>query len=212
MNDAAADRRSEAFLVVVSGPSGVGKTTIVERVVAQVPRVRESISVTTRAPREGEVDGRDYFFVDEARFETMKVEGELLEWAHVHGAQYGTPSRFMREQLAAGFDLVLNIDIQGGNRVKKLFPATVTIFILPPSFEALEARIRGRGSLDDEALRVRLENAREEIAAAKTYDYLVVNDELDDAVARVQAVILAERCRRERQKYGVVEYLIHPPR
>ncbi len=210
MTDAAQERRSEAFAVVISGPSGVGKTTIAERVVAADPLVRESISVTTRPPREGEVEGRDYFFVDEERFEEMKVEGELIEWARVHGAQYGTPSRFLREQLAAGHDVLLNIDIQGGNRVKKLFPASVTIFILPPTFEALEERIRGRGSLDDEALRLRLENARKEIAAARNYDYIVVNDELDVAVESVCSVIRAERCRRERQKYGVVESFVDP--
>ncbi len=194
-------RTSVPFLIVVSGPSGVGKTTLVERLLAADPRVRRSISATTRAPRAGEIEGKDYFFVTRERFESMKAS-DLVEWAEVHGETYGTPSGYIRQQNAAGYDLVLNIDIQGGDRVKGSFPDAVMVFILPPSLAALDARLRGRGDVSSGDLAVRLKNARMELEAAPRYEYLIVNDDLDRASSELIAIVTAERTRRDRKAPG----------
>jgi len=191
-------RTSRAFLIVVSGPSGVGKTTLVDRLLAADPLVRRSISATTRPPRPGESDGRDYFFVAPERFEAMKA-GDLVEWAEVHGATYGTPKSYIEKTLAGGHDIVLNIDIQGGDQVKGSFPDAVMVFILPPSLAALESRLEGRGDVSGRALEVRLANARAELAAASRYEYLIVNDDLDSASAELIAIAAAERARRSRK-------------
>jgi len=200
------ERTSHAFPVVISGPSGVGKTTLVQRVLEGDDALCESISVTTRAPRDGETSGTDYFFVVRDVFEEMKAR-ELVEWAEVHGELYGTPRRFVEQQIEAGRDVVLNIDIQGGDSVKKAFPNAVMVFILPPSFATLEERIRRRGDVVEKDLETRIANARKEITASERYSYVVVNDELDEAVASIGAIIRAERCSRERQKPQVVERL-----
>jgi len=157
-----------------------------------------SISTTTRAPRAGEINGREYFFVSREAFEAMP-SNELLEWAEVHGELYGTPRRFVEEQLAAGRDVVLNIDIQGGDRVKRSFPAAVMVFILPPALSVLENRLRARGDVSPSDLGVRLANARVEIGASSRYDYLVVNEDLATASAELVAIVTAERCRRDRK-------------
>jgi guanylate kinase len=194
-------RSSVPFLVVVSGPSGVGKTTLIDRLLANDPLTRRCITATTRAPRAGEVEGTHYFFVSRERFEAMKT-GELVEWAEVHGESYGVPRAYLEQQRAAGFEVVLNIDIQGGDRVKQVFPDALMVFILPPTFDALEARLRGRGDLPAEDFAVRLANARTELAAAARYEYLVVNDDLDRAAAELGAIVVAERARRVRKVDG----------
>lgn len=192
-------RGSNAFAIVMSGPSGVGKTTLEQRLVEADPMLVSSISTTTRPQRDGEKTGHDYFFVERDVFEHMK-ERELVEWAEVHGEYYGTPRRFVENEISAGRDVLLNIDVQGGIRVKKVFPDAVMIFIFPPSFDTLGERIRRRG--DDESIDIdtRLENAREELSASDQYDYVVVNDDLDEAVRQIQAIVESERCRRDRQK------------
>lgn len=197
-------RTSTAFPIVISGPSGVGKTTLVERLVAGDPLLRESISTTTRRARAGEVTGRDYFFVERDVFEKMKAR-ELVEWAEVHGELYGTPRRFVEQELEEGRDVVLNIDVQGGASVRKVFPRAVMVFILPPSFSALEERMRRRGDKSGKSLEQRLENAREEITASKNYDYIVINEDLNQAVSEIAAIITAERCRRDRLIPGAVD-------
>jgi len=189
------ERKSEAFPIVISGPSGVGKTTLVDRLLAGDPLLAESISTTTRPPREGEVPGTHYFFVAREVFEEMKVR-ELVEWAEVHGEYYGTPRRFVEQELEEGRDVVLNIDIQGGDSVKRHFPKALMIFILPPSIEVLEARLRDRGDMPDERLEKRLANARDEITRSDDYSYAVINDDLDRAVEELQAIVEAERLRR----------------
>ncbi len=191
-------RSSVPFLVVVSGPSGVGKTTLIERLLASDPLARRCVTATTRAPRAGEREGEDYFFVAAERFEAMKKD-ELVEWAEVHGESYGVPKTYLDQQRAAGHDVVLNIDIQGGDRVKRVFPDAVMVFILPPSFEALEARLRGRGDVSAEAVWLRLANARTELDAAVRYEYLVVNDDVERAAAELGAIVVAERARRVRK-------------
>jgi len=190
-----AERKTDAFPVVISGPSGVGKTTLVDRLLARDPLLTESISTTTRAPREGEIPGTHYFFVSREVFEEMK-ERELVEWAEVHGEYYGTPRRFVEQELEEGRNVVLNIDIQGGDSVKRHFPDALMIFILPPSAEVLEARLRARGDLPDERLQKRLANARDEITHSDNYSYTVVNDDLDRAVGELQAIVEAERQHR----------------
>jgi len=199
-------RASNAFPIVMSGPSGVGKTTLERKLVEADPMLVSSISTTTRQPREGEKTGRDYFFVERDVFEYMK-QRELVEWAEVHGELYGTPRRFVENEMVNGRDVLLNIDVQGGIRAKKVFPDAVMIFIFPPSFEVLKERIRRRG--DDKPFDVdtRLQNALEEINASDQYDYFVVNDDLDQAVGQIQAIVEAERCRRVRQKSAVIDRL-----
>jgi len=190
-------RRSSAFPLVVSGPSGAGKSTLVEELLKRVEGLAYSVSVTTRRPRAGEVEGEDYRFVDEEEFERMK-EGELIEWARVHGHLYGTPRSFIEGKLAEGQDVVLEIDVQGGLKVKKAFPQAVMVFILPPTWEELERRIRGRGTDQPGEVERRLANARGEVTQVFNYDYLIVNDEVEEAVRELEAVVVAERCRRGR--------------
>jgi len=203
------NRRSAPFAIVISGPSGVGKTTIEEGLVSQDPLLRASVSATTRPPRDQEVSGRDYFFLSREEFERMK-DHDLVEWAEVHDELYGTPRQFVEDEFRAGRDVILNIDVQGGSRVKKAFPDAVLVFILPPSFEALRERILKRSAREPADLGRRLENATKEIDAARDYDYLVVNDDLETAVSQVRAIIEAERCRRERHGPGFVERFKQP--
>jgi guanylate kinase len=189
---------------VISGPSGVGKTTLVDGLLDSVSMLKRSVSMTTRKPRNGEIGGEDYFFVSEENFEAAK-DGELIEWAEVHTACYGTPRGFVEKNLEKGLDVVLNIDVQGGRDVKKCFPEALTIFILPPSFEVLEQRIRERATDPAVDIQTRLENAREEIQAMPDYEYVVVNDKLDQTIATLRAIILSERCRRTRYPDDLVE-------
>jgi guanylate kinase len=178
-------------LVVISGPAGVGKSTIRQEVVRRTGAVY-SVSATTREPRSGEADGRDYYFVDRQRFQRMIDDGELLEWAEVFGNFYGTPAGPVRQAVAAGRTVVLEIDVQGGMQVHEKAPDATFILVLPPSHEALEARLRGRGSEDEASLARRLAKAKKEIETAErsgAYTYKVINDDLDQAIARVVEIV-----------------------
>lgn len=184
------------ILFIVSAPSGTGKTTLVERLVGLTPGVELSRSYTCRAARAGESDGVDYHFVSRERFEQMREAGEFLEWAEIYGDLYGTAARATEQHLAAGTDVMLVIDVQGARKVRSRGVAATTVFVLPPSFEVLERRLRGRSKDAEAQIRRRLQVAREEVHAYQEYDYLVINDDLDGAVARLRAIVLAERARR----------------
>ena len=194
MSSEAAPRRGLMF--VVSAPSGTGKTTVVEKLVQVVPDLGLSRSYTSRVMRAGETAGVDYNFITRARFEAMVAERAFLEWADVFGNYYGTCAIDAERELAGGRDLVLVIDVQGARQVRASRAGTIGVFVLPPSFEVLERRLRGRSKDSDEAIRRRLATARVEIAAVDEYDYVVVNDELDACVDRLRAIVLAERARR----------------
>ncbi len=183
------------LLFIVSAPSGTGKTTLVERLVKVVPGLRMSRSYTSRTARPGEVDGIDYNFISRERFDQMVAAGAFLEWAEIFGDLYGTSESDTRAALEAGNDLVLVIDVQGARKVRERGIASTGIFVLPPSAAVLEARLRGRSKDSEEAIRRRLTVAREEVTAYCEYDYVVVNDEIEAAVSRLEAIVKAERLR-----------------
>ena len=181
------------LLFIVSAPSGTGKTTVVERLVRVTERLKLSRSYTSRAPRGDEVNGVDYNFVSREQFEKMIANGEFLEHAEVFGNFYGTHAGDATRCLESGDDVVLVIDVQGARKVRRVGLPHVAIFVLPPSYEALELRLRGRSKDSDEAIRRRLEVAREEVSAFEEYDYVVINDHLDSCVERIRSIVLAER-------------------
>lgn len=183
---------------VVSAPSGAGKSTLVQRLVRSVPGLVFSISFTTRRPRPGEVDGQDYFFVDETRFEAMVQEGGFVEWVEVYGHRYGTGRTWLDGVLASGQDVLLDIETTGAMNLRRAIPDAHMIFILPPSAEALEQRLRSRGKDSDEQIRTRMKHARHEMELYPAYDYLVLNHDLELAYRQFESVILAARARRER--------------
>ena len=183
------------LLFIVSAPSGTGKTTLVERLVERVPNLKLSRSYTSRPAREGEVDGVDYNFISRDRFTAMIDGNAFLEWADVFGNLYGTGADDTERSLAGGQDLVLVIDVQGARQVRSRRIDQTAIFVLPPSFEVLEGRLRGRSKDDERAIRQRLDVASREVARFSDYDYVIVNDELDHAVDRLRAIVTAERAR-----------------
>jgi guanylate kinase len=186
-------------LFIVSAPSGAGKSSLVAALLEWDAAVRLSISHTTRPPRPGEENGREYHFVDRGAFQAMLEAGEFLESAEVYGNWYGTSQRWIESQMAAGHDILLEIDWQGAAQVRRLFPAARGIFILPPSLEALSQRLQGRGQDGPEVIEKRLAAAREDISHALEYDYLVVNDRFDDALADLMAILRAQRLGIDRQ-------------
>ena len=183
------------LLFVVSAPSGTGKTTVVERLVKVTNGLKLSRSYTSRAPRGDEQDGVDYNFITRARFEAMVAAEEFLEWADVFGNLYGTCATDARRMLEGGRDLVLVIDVQGARLVRSRCPDTVGVFVMPPDFDTLERRLRGRSKDPEDAIQRRLHTAREEVAAFTEYEYVIVNDELEACVDRLRAIVLAERAR-----------------
>jgi guanylate kinase len=182
-------------LLILSAPSGTGKTTLARRLVLSHPDAIFSVSYTTRAPRGKERDGVDYHFVDEARFAQMVAEGAFLEHAEVHGHRYGTPRAVVDEARRRGALAVFDIDVQGGEAIRAQHPEAVRVLILPPSLEELERRLRSRSTDDDATVRKRLEAARREMLRARSYEYWVVNDDLERASGDLEAIVRAERCR-----------------
>lgn len=183
---------------VVSAPSGAGKSTLAQRLVQSVPDLIFSISFTTRKPRPGEVDGRDYFFIDDARFEAMVRAGGFVEWVEVYGHRYGTGRDWLNGVLATGLDVLLDIETTGALNLRRAIPDARMIFILPPSAAALEQRLRGRGKDSDEQVGIRMRHAKHEMELYHAYDYLVMNDDLELAYRQFESIVHATRASRER--------------
>ena len=182
-------------LIVISGPSGVGKSTVLKRVMEQTPNLHFSVSATTRPMRPGEVDGLNYFFVSREAFQQMISDGALLEYAEYVGNYYGTPEAPLDEALADGRDILLDIEVQGALNVKRRRPDAVLIFMLAPSFQDIEKRLTGRGDTAPDLVRGRLERARWEYTQAANYDYLVINDDVDKAAKEIISILTAEKCK-----------------
>ncbi|CAM3698326.1 guanylate kinase [Mesobacillus zeae] len=194
--------QEKGLLIVLSGPSGVGKGTVRKEIFSQPDTMFEySVSATTRLPREGEVNGVDYFFKTREEFEKMIQEDRLLEFAEYVGNYYGTPVDYVRETLDAGKDVFLEIEVQGASQVRKKFPEGLFIFLAPPSLSELENRIVTRGTETEEIVKSRMKAAREEIEMMKLYDYVVENDQVELACERINSIVVAEHCRRERVQY-----------
>ncbi|MGN1120417.1 MAG: guanylate kinase [Oscillospiraceae bacterium] len=191
-------RMNKGLLFVVSAPAGCGKDTILEQLFKKTDTVGYSVSATTRAPREGEVNGVHYFFKTREEFEQMIRDSEVLEYTEYCGNYYGTPKKGVEELLAQGKDVILKIEVEGAMNIKRIFPECCLVFILPPSLAELERRLRKRGTETEEKILQRTAQARNELEFAKNYDYLIVNGELEEAVDDLLAVIRGEKCRKER--------------
>ncbi len=184
----------EPVVVVVSAPSGAGKSTVIERVLQELGGIRFSVSHTTRAPRGDEKEGIDYHFVDRPTFERLRDENRLLEWAEVHGNLYGTAMTELMRAREEGVDLLLDLDVHGAAQVRQKLPDAITVFVLPPSYPELERRLRGRGEDDEATIEKRLGAAGRELGAFWHYDYAIVNDDLDACVRELKSIIRAARC------------------
>ncbi len=191
---------SRGILFVVSSPSGGGKGTLIRRVLNKVPDLSYSVSFTTRAPRSGEIDGREYFFVTPEKFEEMVASHEFLEWAHVHGKLYGTGHRQLNREISEGRDIILEVDVQGAASVRELLDDAVSVFILPPSFAILKQRLIARGTDSAEELDLRLRNAPTELEHYSNFQYVVINDDADRAAEQLASIVYAERARLSRQQ------------
>ena len=194
---------SKGSLFVISAPSGTGKTTILKKIMAEVERLNFSVSHTTRQPRKGELDGVDYHFVDKPAFVRMREQGDFLEWAEVHGNYYGTSQAEVEKQLAAGIDVVLDIDVQGAQQVREIAADAVTVFIAPPCWEEQKKRLMARGTDSAEVIELRLANGRREMEDARLYQYLIINETVDEAADILRAIILARRSATRRSVNGL---------
>jgi guanylate kinase len=192
-------KKDKGLLLVLSGPSGVGKGTVCSALRKRDTDIVYSVSATTRSPREGEQEGVNYFFKSKDEFKKMIEEDQLLEWAEYVGNYYGTPRTYVEEQIELGNDVILEIEVQGALKVKEKFPQGVFIFLSPPSMEELRHRIITRGTETDDSVKSRMSVAKEEIDMMEYYDYVVVNDQVESACDRIQAVITAEHCKKERK-------------
>lgn len=190
----------KGLLIVLSGPSAAGKGTVCKALLAKHPEIALSVSCTTRAPRCGEREGVNYFFKSETEFKRLIREDEFLEYAHVYGNYYGTPKSFVASKLEEGRDVMLEIDVQGALKAKKIFPDGVFIFLVPPSMEELERRIRGRATESEEQISERLSKAKSEMEHVERYDYVIVNDRIDRVVEEIESIIDAEKLKVKRAK------------
>ncbi len=186
-------------LFIVSAPSGAGKTSLVKALLASTPEIQLSVSYTTRPPRPGEVDGRDYHFVSRETVLEMAQRGDFLESAEVYGNLYGTSQSWIQAQTAKGRHLLLEIDWQGAAQVRRVFPDSISIFILPPSLQVLETRLTGRGQDSAEVIARRMQTARDEMSHVAEFDYVIINDKLDEAVQQLRSIVVAAGLRRDRQ-------------
>jgi len=194
-----ADLARRGVMMVLASPSGAGKSSISRAIFAQDPNISLSVSVTTRARRTDEIDGRDYHFIDVAEFQRMRANDELLESAEIYGNQYGTSQKWVEAEFARGHDVLLEIDWQGAQQIRKLMREVVSVFILPPSLEVLEERLKGRGKDTPEVMARRLAAAREEISHSVEYNYVIINEVFDRAALDLRSIIRAERLRLSRQ-------------
>lgn len=199
--------RHAGNVFVLSAPSGAGKSTLAKRLVREVRDLNFSVSFTTRPPREGERDGHDYFFLDDAAFDRMVEQGGFVEWVRVYENRYGTGRAWIQEQLQTGVDILLDIETIGAKNVRREIPDAIMIFLLPPDADALSERLRGRGKDSEAQIRMRLAYAKHEMEEFSHYDYLVVNDDLEMAYRQLESVILAARCRRERMASSAMRIL-----
>lgn len=188
------------LLVVLSGPSGSGKGTLIKRVREQYENIRFSISATTRKPREGEIDGKNYFFITTDQFKSMIENDKLVEWVEYCGNYYGTPREYVEESTSQGFDIVLEIEVEGALNIIKRYPECVSIFILPPSFEELRRRIEGRGTEKPDVIDRRLERAKKELEFVNHYDYVVINDNIEEAASEIVNILSAEKLKFSRNQ------------
>ncbi len=186
-------KKAKGLIVVISAPAGCGKTTLCKRLLQASPSFICSVSFTTRAPRKNEIEGVDYYFVSREEFEKLIKENVFVEWAEVHGHLYGTSGDFLRKNIKAGKDVVLEVDVKGGRKIKEKYPEAILIFILPPSWKELEKRLRGRATEEEKSIRQRLRTAKEEIKYLPYYDYFVVNDDVNQALKEILTIIEAER-------------------
>ena len=199
--------KNAPLLLIVSSPSGAGKTTLCNRLLSEFADLRFSTSHTTRSPRPNEVDGKDYHFIDVENFEKMVEDEMFIEWAFVHGNRYGTARSEVRGAATAGVDLIFDVDFQGARQIKEQYPGAAAVFVLPPSIEELHRRLRKRGTESPESLERRFKAALEEIGNHALFDYLIVNDDLDAAYDRLRAVLLGERSRQFRMA-GLAEDML----
>ena len=201
-------KKDKGILLVVSGPSGAGKGTICAAIRKVFPKLNYSISMTTRAPRKGEVEGTSYFFRTNEEFEKLIKEDAFLEYARVYDHYYGTPKKYALDKIENGESVLLEIDIQGAMQVKQRYPQGVFVYVVPPSLDVLSARIQGRGTDSEEVIQKRLAKITDELAMAHKYDYIIVNDVLEDAVHKVCSILEAESCKLSRNE-GQVEVIFN---
>jgi len=197
--------KEKGILIVISGPSGSGKGTVVN-ILKESPSYALSVSATTRAPRTGEENGVHYFFKSVDEFKEMIKEGKLLEWAEFCGNFYGTPKEYVMERLEDGYDVILEIEVQGASQIKKIFPEAVTVFLVPPDKEILRKRLEGRGTETKDVIEKRLIRASEEIELIPNYDFVVINDNLDDAVDKVNTIVKASKLLSSRYSKLIEEF------
>jgi guanylate kinase len=209
MNRSIALAKRQGIIFILSAPSGAGKTTLYNGLKEIYPEIKLSVSCTTRGQRSGELNGRDYRFLTEREFKTLKSRGQFAEWAKVHDYFYGTPKKPLDRNIRAGRDVLLDIDVQGARKIKKAYPQAVSIFLLPPSLGELQRRLATRGTDGNDTIRRRLANARGEIGEIMHYDYYVVNREVTEAVQLLSSIVKAERARTSRVSQWQLEPLRH---
>jgi len=200
-------RKTTGLYIAVSAPSGVGKTSIIRRLLEKCPNVLYSISYTTRSPRRGETDGKDYYFVTEKDFRDRIARGEFAEWAEYSGYLYGTSVKTMKAFLEKGFDLILDVDPRGACALKKHYPGGIFVFIFPPSMDELRRRLNGRGSDSEEQMQTRLDMAFDEMREVAWYDYVIFNDELKSAINLLMSIYVAEKHKREKLTEKINDFL-----
>ena len=201
-------KRRKGLLFVVSAPSGAGKTSLCRAITDSLENLTHSISYATRKPRPGEIDGRDYYFVGQERFREMIQAGDFAEWAEVHANYYGTSRRVLDDMISKGLDVILDIDTQGAAQIKAKYDTAVFIFIMPPSLDILEERLRNRKSDHEDEIRKRMKRAREEIRDYAMYDYIIVNRDFDRALTELRSVVISERCRTRLMDAAWIEEML----